>query len=455
MLRSDVLARILIATPGGALDRTVVERNGDPGLRGLVGVMTLLHSARDRDSVLEAVVAGVRDSLGYSVAAIRVLDDDIGALRTAAVVGPGDAVASIKGRTLSLSDLALELGWAALDDGVAEDVYFVPHENLPAEVVSTWVPDVPVVTEEGAWHPMDSVYVVLNDPAGQLLGVLGVDLPTDGRRPDAAQRELLQLYARQAALALHRTKLLDQQSRLVATLLGRQREADALVATLTHDLKAPLTVIRSQVEFAQEEMGDAPDDVLGPRLDGIERAVKRMTSTLDDLLDQHRAVGHGSALGIVGVQVDLAQLVREVVNVSRVVAERRGIVLELGLLGDDHCLLGDRQQLLRAVDNLVTNALKYTPSGGRVALSVDGRASEVVVTCADDGVGIPLDEHETVFVEYARAAHARSSGIEGTGLGLPIARRIVTAHQGTLSLDSTPGVGSTFVARFPRTVSLT
>lgn len=434
---------------------STAERDGDPGLHGLVGVMTQLHSASDRDSVLEAVVAGVRDFLGYAVAAIRVLDDEIGALRTAAVVGPGDAVASIKGRTLSLSDFALELSWAAHDDAVAEDVYFVPHENLPAEVISTWVPDVTVATGVGAWHPMDSVYVVLNDPEGQLLGVLGVDLPTDGRRPDAARRELLQLYARQAALALHRTKLLDQQSRLVATLLGRQREADALVATLTHDLKAPLTVIRSQVEFAQDEMGDAPDNVLRPRLDGIERAVKRMTTTLDDLLDQHRAVGHGAIPTATGAPVDLAKLVREVVNVSRVVAERRGLILELRLRGHDYSLLGDRQQLLRAFDNLVTNALKYTPSGGHVILSVDGREPEVVVTCADDGVGIPPEEHDTVFVEYARAAHARSSGIEGTGLGLPIARRIVAAHQGTLSLDSSPGVGSTFIARFPRTALLT
>ena len=87
--------------------------------------------------------------------------------------------------------------------------------------------------------------------------------------------------------------------------------------------------------------------------------------------------------------------------------------------------------------------------GGGV-VSVSGGGPEVVVTCADDGVGIPAEEHEVVFAEYARATRAWASGIPGTGLGLPSARRIVAAHGGTLSLASTPGLGSTFTVRLPR-----
>ncbi|GAB2779000.1 hypothetical protein GCM10027020_35570 [Nocardioides salsibiostraticola] len=415
-------------------------------LRRLVEVMELLHSAPTHDAVLDAVVAGVRDVLGYQMAAIRILQEDQRMLHTAAVVGPTDAVASMHGQDLPLAELALEFSWAERHG----DVYFIPHERLPADIVSTWVPDLGMPADPGAWHPMDTLYVAINAPGGRMLGVLGVDLPRNGRRPEPAERELLQMYARQAALALDRTRLLDQQARLVTDLLDRQQETSVLTAALTHDLKGPLTVILSHAELARDELtGPQPHQNTGQvitRLEGIEASVARMTSDIDELLAPRTSTPDD----ISEDRHDLAEIAEEIATFSRVVAQRRAVTLELQTAGDDFTLPGNRSQLLRAVDNLVGNALKYTPAGGRISVTLHGRDTELVLACADDGAGIPADEQEMVFTEYARAARAQASGIEGTGLGLPNARRIVTAHGGTLTLTSAPELGCTFTIRFPR-----
>ncbi len=414
-------------------------------MQGLVEVMAMLHSAVGRDAVLDAVVTGVRDALGYSMAAIRVLEEDGRMLHTAAVVGPPDATATLIGGSLPLSELVQEFSWADRD----EDVYFVPWERLPDNIISTWVPEVTAVDAPDAWHPMDALYVRLNDDAGRLLGVLGVDLPTSGRRPDARQRQLLQLYARHAGLALERTKMLEKQSELVGSLLAHQRDSQAMVATLTHDLKSPLTVILGHAELARdsEPGGTTP---VAEHLDAVLGAVRRMQSTIDDLLAQREALHDEPVHVSTWERVDLAAMAAELADFSSVVADRHGLALELVLDGGDAIVEGDPRQLIRAIDNLVSNALKYTPHGGHVVLSVQCLETEVVVSCADDGLGIPVAEQQEVFEAYVRASKARADGIEGSGLGLPSARRTVEIHGGTLTLTSAPGDGATFTARFPR-----
>lgn len=431
-----------------SLGATDLHAVGDDAraMRGLVDVMALLHSAVGRDAVLDAVVSGVQDALGYEMAAIRVLDDGGRTLHTAAVVGPPDATAAMQGSTLPLSELAMELEWADRD----EDVYLVPWERLPDDIISTWVPEAPVAEGPDAWHPMDALYVRLNDDEGRLLGVLGVDLPTSGRRPDARERQLLQLYARHAGLALQRTRMLENQSQLVASLLAHQQASQSMVATLTHDLKSPLTVILGHAELARDELPEDDTSPTSVHLDSVLQAVRRMQSTIDDLLSQRESEHDEPVHVSTWEPVDLAALAAELVSFSRVVADRHQLSLTLSVGDGDAVVKGDPRQLMRAIDNLVANALKYTPPGGNVVLSVECLDDEVVVSCADDGLGIPAAEQQEVFEAYARASRARAEGIEGSGLGLPSARRTVEIHGGSLTLTSAPGDGATFTARFPR-----
>ncbi|MBD8871048.1 GAF domain-containing sensor histidine kinase [Nocardioides donggukensis] len=421
---------------------TSEEQREAVALRGLVQVMTTLHSARDLGVVLDAVASGVREVLRYDMAIIRVLDPATGTLRTTTVAGPDDAVASLTGGSVPLAELAGEF---AIADRTG-DVYFLPHERLPEDFVSTWVPEVEACDEPDAWHPMDALYVALHDPAGQLLGVLGVDLPLDRKRPDTAQRELLGLYADQAALALHRTKLLEQQQELLDSLIEGNRRREDMVAELAHDLKGPLSAISGHVEMGLEHVTDGDRDEL--HLQGIGRAAARIGDTLDELLASP-APGTPSPSSAAPEELDLLETLTEIVLVSTVVAERRGIELRITSHGPDFRVRGDERQLRRAADNLVTNALKYTPRGGLVDVVVDGTGPDLLVTCTDTGIGIPADEHALIFEDYGRATQARRYGIEGTGRGLPIARRIVESYGGSLGVASEPGTGSTFTMRLP------
>ena len=116
-------------------------------------------------------------------------------------------------------------------------------------------------------------------------------------------------------------------------------------------------------------------------------------------------------------------------------------------------VLGDEHQLERLLLNLVSNAVKFTPDGGTVVVSVSASASSVVLSVADDGIGIPAAEQEAVFGRFFRGTEATREVIPGTGLGLAIVQAIVEHHGGTLSLTSAPGKGTTVCVRLPSLVT--
>lgn len=224
-------------------------------------------------------------------------------------------------------------------------------------------------------------------------------------------------------------------------------------STLVHDLKAPLTVIRAQAQLLRrtlEREGDAEADgrLLG-RLALIDAAVTRMAAALDELLDLARA-GVPSASAPVPLQADLAAL-------ARTVAEeyRQGIgapEVEVQVEADAVTGPWDGARLRRVVENLVGNAVKYSPSGRPVTLVVsretDGDGAWAVLRVRDRGLGIPSDALPRLFEPYFRASNVLGQ-VEGTGLGLAGARRLVEEHGGRLVVHSVEGLGSTFTVKLP------
>jgi diguanylate cyclase (GGDEF)-like protein/PAS domain S-box-containing protein len=177
---------------------------GMSALRRLHDLIGQLNSARGLDATLQTVVDGVVDVVGFEVAAVNLLDSS-DELEMVAVAGPADARAKLLGRRRPLrnlmADVELAEHWGAL--------WFIPHEKWPdAGTVSgsgsgtCFVPDIEVSDDPEAWHPQDILYAPLRSPSGELLGVLSVDLPVDRRRPHRAQREVLEIFAAQAAIAV-------------------------------------------------------------------------------------------------------------------------------------------------------------------------------------------------------------------------------------------------------------
>jgi diguanylate cyclase (GGDEF)-like protein/PAS domain S-box-containing protein len=184
---------------------------GLAGLRKLYELIGALNRERSLDATLTRVVDGVIAGLGFGVAVVNVVQPD-GSFQTVAVAGSADARQALMGSRAAADAFDLEFAlaerWGSLR--------FVPHERLPAGPVTGWVPPAAAIATAGeggesdVWHPLDALFAPLHAPSGRLVGMLSVDLPVDGRRPGPLQRELLEMFAGQAGIAIDNASLTEQ-----------------------------------------------------------------------------------------------------------------------------------------------------------------------------------------------------------------------------------------------------
>jgi signal transduction histidine kinase len=223
------------------------------------------------------------------------------------------------------------------------------------------------------------------------------------------------------------------------------RMRDAFVATVSHELRTPLTSISGFLEMMQEE-----EQELGESgrhyLEVIRRGTERLHALVEDLLliAQIEAKRVELQLG----PVDVAELTSRSVESMRPGASDKGVSLELVT---DHppIVQGDRNRLTQVLDNLVSNAIKFTDGGGAVTVSVAAADGDVRLVVADTGIGVPVEEQGQVFSRFFRASTATRLAIPGTGLGLAISRALVEQHGGTITLTSGDGEGTQVVVILP------
>lgn len=188
-------------------------------VRRLYEVSARMGAGRSLAETLQAVVDGVVDGLGFGIAVLNLRYPD-GKFEVIAVAGSPEARAALLGR-VSAADL-FDAEFAIAD--VWGKLRFVPHERLPEGEVTGWVPDVPVSDAPDAWHPLDALFAPLYSSEGELVGMLSVDLPEDQRRPGPIHRELLEIFATQAGVAIDKARLTDQ-------LLAEKTRLEASEAT--------------------------------------------------------------------------------------------------------------------------------------------------------------------------------------------------------------------------------
>lgn len=567
---------------------------------------------------LQLIAEGVTEVAGFGIAAISVVRGD-GALESVAVAGSDEARAQLEGTHSTEARLLDEL--AKADDwGLLR---FVPHERTDEGAGDTWgwVPDYEPIDAPDAWHPLDLLIAPLYDADGLLRGTLAMDLPVGGRRPDEAQRAVLNAYAVQAGravvVALEREALAEQVrmaeaarrivrrasaqlslDRIVADCrealiegfhaagmwiqtFGRrgegetghiyssdgaqvqlsdtmvriaeaaamqawqrqqavviapdrslepltEEEGDAvleflrsievesllfiplgagpeclgnlvltrvagatpwteaeattaldighdlgrailnarifqrehqlvrelqeldtykgqLIATVAHELKNPLSSVLGHLEMLES----APD--LSVRTSGslaaMARGSQRMVKVIDDLLLLSKVGDPDNP--ITARPVDLRQVVDDVVDLIEVSAQQKRITLRVELPAEPIFASGDADELDRLCANLVSNAVKYTPEGGDVVVSLALVDGEAVFTCHDEGIGISAEDVDQLGTEFFRSSNPLARAQPGTGLGLAIVRRIVERHGGRLEIESKLGGGSTFQVHLP------
>lgn len=559
---------------------------------------------------LELVAEGLAQDMGFGLVVISTLDDD--EMLTRAAVAGVRAEPDLRGHRYPASELERELR--------RSDVWgrwrFVPHDRIPPDEMSEdYVPVMPVVDADDAWHPMDLLFAPLYDEEGVLRGTIGLDIPLSGKRPDATQRDRLDEYARRASRAvvdavererLHRqtrlskrlrhavreindgqqlktmlqqvqpllTECFDahgswlhlnptggypasdrvhnwcgeaveiaagtvvlaepfstllweaqetgvlgagpdadawlttEQQQTVDELLGSlhlatalfvplgsgrtplghllitrsdadavwtqeersealdfahdlgaaivrirvaEREAqllrelrdlhlakDQLMDTVTHDLRNPLSALDNLLRMLRgmEEIPPEGETML----DSISQVSRRMRRLTDQLM----ALSRSNRDGGLDQVTDLGTVVGESVEVSRVLADAKGVTLQWTPPSTPVHVAGDSLDVGSIAANLIGNAVTYTPSGGEVrvvAELVDGLA---VLEVTDTGIGIAEEDRERIFEEFDRSANPQALRESGSGLGLAIVRTLCQRLGATITVESEVDKGSTF-----------
>ena len=226
------------------------------------------------------------------------------------------------------------------------------------------------------------------------------------------------------------------------------RAKSDFVRMVTHELRSPLSAVQSMLRVLEEGY---VDPITPKQRDLIQRSKRRISFLLalvKDLLEL--AAGKMEQLQGEKKEVVLNEIITKVTELMQTNAEEKGLELKVEIAEEPLVLVGIEDGLERVFMNLVSNAVKYTPAGGSVAVRAWSENDQIKVEVSDTGIGIPEDALPRIFTEFYRAKNAKAMEMEGTGLGLVIVKDVVEQHGGQISLESTVGEGSTFYVTLPK-----
>ena len=300
----------------------------------------------------------------------------------------------------------------------------------------------------GELNPVSTVLL----PVGEGATALGIILLStvqerhDWTRPEIA---LMQHVAGNVAHGLIQGHLISAQQRVLHQLRQLDKAKTDFLATVNHELRTPLTSITAYLDMIQDGSGGPVPDGIRKMLDVIARNSNRLRRLIEDMLTV--SMQDGSNLDL--KPVDIAKLLQVVVATLRPLAESRHVSLSFTEGTDDIEVTADEAKLEQVFTNIVANAIKFTPEGGRVGITSSVSDSEggglALVRIADNGLGIPEHDLPHIFTRFYRASNATSAAVPGSGLGLAIAHDIISRHMGRLLLDSTLGAGTTVSVELP------
>ena len=297
----------------------------------------------------------------------------------------------------------------------------------------------------GRWESTRAATPVL--VGEQLVGWLELESaqPRSWTERDVAIAEGL---ARELGAAVSQARVYADQQATVDRLRELDLAKTEFVSTVSHELRTPLTSITGYLEMLLEEaLGElTPHQVKA--LTVIDRNAQRLQLLIGDLLTLSGVDAGAFRLDL--APVHLGTVVADACAAVRPLLERRVLDIAVEVPDDLGVVHGDGTQLERVVSNLLTNAVKFTPDGGRIRVAAADDEHGVSLSVADTGCGIPLDEQDRLFTRFFRSTISHEQEIQGSGLGLAITKAIVDGHGGGVDVGSSPAAGTTVTVRLPR-----
>jgi signal transduction histidine kinase/ActR/RegA family two-component response regulator len=414
------------------------ERRGREG-QAMAEIARVLAETLDPALVWQRIAAGVRTLLDDAPSAALYQAEPSGDVRAVAV---STETGVHFDWTYRLPKGAGMVGLAIQNRAIvaAPDVLENPEVIYP--------PDARAQLERSAYRSLLAVPLIVQE---RVLGALAVGAER-GHRFSEREIELVSAFAYHAAVALDNARLFEeaQQRRVEAERAQTvaeeaNRAKDDFLAVLSHELRTPLTAILGWVRLLLS--GRLPASRVTEALTAIDRNTRVQTRLIDDLLDVSRIVA--GKIELEPRLVDLDAIVREVLTSARQDPHAAGLLSE-GTIEPVCVVMGDRERLHQVVTNLVANAVKFTPTGGRVDVRLFQGEQDVELIVRDTGEGIGAEELPHIFDRFHQVdrSHTRRHG--GLGLGLAIVRHLVEAHGGSVKADSGGrGLGACFTVRLP------
>jgi two-component system OmpR family sensor kinase len=387
-------------------------------------------------------------------------------------------VADTNGQVLALSDVTRSLNAAALErlSAPLDTLPLVRHSGIvslgppsgsvryllmPIDSAGPGIGGLLVATpvRQASFGPTDLLQSMLLIAPIILIGavLVGYWLADTSLRP--VQGIMDEVEAISDGTSLHRRLAVplsgDEITRLAQTVNGMLARLERSFASLhrftadaSHELKTPLQVLRAGVERALTHPG-TPSEII-QSLDETLAQINQMTEMVENLLTLARADEGRAPLAV--EESDLRELVADVAETAGMLGEDAGVTAVHAMPATPVRLAVDRHRLREMLLNMVTNAIKYTPQGGTVGLTLDEDSEGVTITVQDSGIGIAAGDLPHIFERFWRAdpARSRTGARPGTGLGLAITKWIAEAHGGSIAVQSRPGRGSVFTVRLPK-----
>jgi PAS domain S-box-containing protein len=382
--------------------------------------------------------------------------------RVAEVLGDWSAVIlrSGDGKELSVASIyhrdmaSLGLAWSY--------IYRQPltvGEGIIGQVVATGYPsmmtDVPRtlgdVTNPGTYHPtpakLASLLVLPLRTRRELLGALVIAANDPDRAMNDDKLPLAEFLAERAALAIENAKLYTEQVEARRKVEDLSRLKDEFLSIASHELRTPVTSIKGYTQLAKMLIKEGDLTTSEEYLDIALDQIDRMSRLILELLDVSRI--ETGRLEIRREPIAWPQFVRDVVHRHHTtVSDRR---FHVSVPDDGKVVTGDRDRLEQVLGNLLENAVKYSPDGSDVTVTVEDRGETLITAVCDRGIGIPADELNQVFERFHRGRQVSSTNYGGLGLGLYITKQIIERHGGSIWVESKEGQGTTFYFSLPAT----
>jgi signal transduction histidine kinase len=394
-------------------------RSGNDELKAINRISTLLNASLETSQLFKILARETRKVLQWDGFFVALVNDSLPDIDIVFMTGTGDEIvhrtipkrAGLTGKAIATGEL---VHYERSDESSQPDI----EDSV-----------------RGRGQPR-SIVVAPMKFGDSIIGALSVQsLQSDAY--GLSQRRLLQTLAGQAAIAIRNAQLFESEQRA-------RLERDEFLSLVTHEIKNPLTSITGYTEFAEDAVKNNDAEGALESLTIVRSEARRILRLAEDLLDASRMTA--GRFSVQMEQVDLPAIVAQIAN-RYAVTTGRDIAVDVPR--DFPRVVGDSMRLSQVVENLISNAVKYSPERSPIRISLHAEDSRVLVSVSDQGPGISREKIPLIFERFYRVEE-NGTVVKGTGLGLFITREIVKMHGGSISVNSKEGEGSTFTVQLPR-----